>query len=107
FGKITANPAGTNPVTAKLSGGDLVITGSRDDDRVEVELARGGKIVVEAGEQRIGEFDAAAVGTIHFNGLAGDDTFTVDPRVTAAVVADGGLGNDVIVLGDGPGVALG
>ena len=36
FGKITANPAGTNPVSAQLTGGDLVITGSRDDDDVSV-----------------------------------------------------------------------
>ncbi len=34
FGQITANPRGTNPVTAELTGGDLVITGSRDNDFV-------------------------------------------------------------------------
>src|SRR6185503_1179729 len=50
FGKITANSAGTNPVRAELTGGNLVITGSRDDDRIEVELKqKGQKLVVEAG----------------------------------------------------------
>src|SRR5205807_5461707 len=82
FGKITANAAGTNPVSAKLTGGDLVITGSRDNDRVQVE-AHGGQVVVEAGGERIGQFDQSAIATIRFNGFAGDDVFAVDPRVTA------------------------
>jgi Ca2+-binding RTX toxin-like protein len=108
FGKITANPAGTNPVSAKLTGGDLVITGSRDDDRVQVELTHGGQqVVVEAGGQRIGQFDTAAVGTIHFTGLAGDDVLVVDPRVTATVFADGGAGDDVLVGGGGNNVLVG
>jgi uncharacterized protein (TIGR03118 family) len=108
FGKITANPKGTNPVTAALSGGDLIITGSRDNDHVEVRLGRGGQeIVVQAGGQRIGSFDAAAVGTIQFNGFAGDDVLVVDPRVTAVVIADGGAGNDVLIGGGGNNILLG
>jgi uncharacterized protein (TIGR03118 family) len=108
FGKITANAAGTNPVSATLNGGDLVITGSRDGDRVEVELQHGGQqIVVEAGGQKIGTFDAAAVGTIHFTGLAGDDVFVVDPHVAAMVVADGGAGDDVLIGGGGSGILVG
>src|SRR5262249_60386026 len=47
FGMITANAAGTNPVSAKLTASDLTITGSRNNDRVEVELNRNGQIVVE------------------------------------------------------------
>jgi uncharacterized protein (TIGR03118 family) len=107
FGMITANPAGTNPVSVKLTGSDLTITGSRDNDRVEVELNRSGQIVVEAGEQQIGQFDAAAVGTIHFNGFAGNDVLVVDPRVTATVIADGGAGNDVLIGGGGNNILLG
>jgi Ca2+-binding RTX toxin-like protein len=108
FGKITANPAGTNPVSAKLTSGDLVITGSRDNDRVQVELSRGGQqIVVEAGGQKIGQFDVATVGAIHFNGFAGDDVFTVDPRVTVTVIADGGAGNDSLTGGGGNNILLG
>ena len=94
FGKITANPAGTNPVSAKLTGSDLIITGSRDADRVEVET-HGTKIVVESGEKKIGEFDAAAVGTIRFSGLAGDD------------VLIGGSGRDILIGGDGRDVLVG
>jgi Ca2+-binding RTX toxin-like protein len=107
FGKITANPAGTNPVSAKLTGGDLVITGSRDNDRVEVELGHGGQVVVEAGGQRIGQFDLSAIGTIRFNGLAGDDVFVVDPRIDVTVIADGGAGNDFLKGGGGNNILLG
>jgi uncharacterized protein (TIGR03118 family) len=108
FGRITANPAGTNPVSVNLAGSDLTITGSRDSDHVEVELARGGQqVVVEAGGQRIGTFDTAAVGTIHFNGFAGDDVFVVDPRITATVIADGGAGDDVLIGGGGDNILLG
>lgn len=107
FGKITANAAGTNPVSAKLVGSDLLIAGSRDADRVEVDLDRSGHIVVEAGGQKVGSFDAAAVGSIQFHGFAGDDVFTVDRRVTAAVVADGGAGDDRLTGGGGGNVLLG
>src|SRR5262249_39622983 len=50
FGKITANPAGTNPVSAAVKGSDLIITGSRNDDHVEVRLDRTGtQVIAEAG----------------------------------------------------------
>jgi Ca2+-binding RTX toxin-like protein len=107
FGKITANPAGTNPVSAKLVGSDVIITGSRDNDRVEVELGQGGKVVVEAGERRIGQFDLSAVATIRFNGFAGDDVFVVDPRIDVTVIADGGAGNDFLKGGGGNNILLG
>ncbi|VTR95499.1 nhl repeat family protein : Uncharacterized protein OS=Ktedonobacter racemifer DSM 44963 GN=Krac_12419 PE=4 SV=1: HemolysinCabind: HemolysinCabind: HemolysinCabind [Gemmata massiliana] len=108
FGKITANAAGTNPVSVALNGGDLTITGSRNDDRVELKLKNGGQqLVVEAGGQKIGQFDVAAVGTIRFNGFAGNDVFVVDPRITATVIADGGAGNDVLVGGNGSNILIG
>lgn len=108
FGKITVNAPGTNPVSAKVTGGDLVITGSRDNDRVFVSLDRKeSQIQVRAGGQQIGQFDAASVGTIHFNGFAGDDVFVVDPRITAEVVADGGAGNDMLFGGSGNNILLG
>ncbi len=108
FGRITANAAGTNPVTATLTGGDLKITGSRDDDHVGVVLNDAhSKIFVIAGGQRIGEFDAAAVGTIHFNGFAGNDTFTVSRQITATVIANGGAGDNVLIGGGGNNVLVG
>jgi uncharacterized protein (TIGR03118 family) len=108
FGKITANPAGTNPVTVTLTGGDLQIVGSRDDDNVHVVLSDSHtKIDVIAGGQRIGEFDNAAVGIIHFNGMAGNDTFTVDHQITATVIANGGAGNNSLSGGGGNNVLVG
>src|SRR4029079_13328868 len=69
FGKITANPAGTNPVQASLNAGTLLIMGSPDDDHVEVRLdKRTQQIIVQAGGQQIGSFSATEVGTIQFSG---------------------------------------
>jgi uncharacterized protein (TIGR03118 family) len=108
FGRITANPDGTNPVTAVLSGDDLTITGSRDNDRVTVGLSHHDtQLVITAGGQKIGEFPVESVGTIHFNGLAGDDVFVVGQRVTIPVIADGGAGDDVLVGSDGNNLLLG
>src|SRR5262249_24471757 len=102
FGKITANPEGTNPVTATLTGSDLVIQGSRDNDRIEVTLDRSGQtLTVRAGGDKINQFDAGAVGTIHANGYAGDDVIEIDPRVTVNAVLDGGAGDDVLQGGGG------
>ena len=108
FGKITANAAGTNPVTAMLTGGDLVITGSPNNDHIQVALnSTGDHVVVRAGGQRVDSFDLATVGTIRFNGFAGNDFFTVDPRISATVIADGGAGNDLLIGGGGNNILLG
>jgi uncharacterized protein (TIGR03118 family) len=110
FGKITANPAGTNPVTATLTNGTLTITGSRDNDRVEVELGGGHggtQVVVKAGGQTIGTFPLASVGTIQFSGLAGDDRVEVSRKITATAILDGGAGNDELTGGGGSNILLG
>ncbi len=107
FGKITANPAGTNPVSAKLTGTDLAITGSPDNDHVTVSLNHSGNVIVTSGFQQIGQFPASSVATIHFNGFAGNDVFSVDHRITATVIADGGAGNDLLFGGGGPNILLG
>lgn len=108
FGKITANAAGTNPVSARLNGSDLVITGSRNSDVVTVGLSRHGQtLTVRAGGREIGRFDAGTIATIHFNGFAGDDAFIVHPHVEALVFADGGADDDVLNTGAGGGVLLG
>ncbi len=108
FGKVTANAAGTNPVTAKQSGDTLTITGSRDDDRVRVRLDNHDTMLtVNAGNDRIGQFDASTMHTIRFNGFAGNDQFRVDDDVTATVIADGGAGNDILSGGGGNNVLLG
>jgi uncharacterized protein (TIGR03118 family) len=108
FGKITANPAGTSPVTAVLTANTLVVTGSRDNDHIEVELNNlGTQIVVESHEHQIGTFPLASVKLIEANGLAGNDTITVSNRITITAILDGGAGNDRLVGGGGNDILLG
>jgi uncharacterized protein (TIGR03118 family) len=109
FGKITANPAGTNPVQASLDAdGNLIITGSRNDDQVLVRLVdHGQQVEVKAGGQNIGHFDLASISTIQFNGFAGNDFFAIDGRITVNALMQGGAGNDVLIGGGGRNVILG
>lgn len=106
FGGITANAAGTNPVSAALVGSDLVINGSRNSDIVTVDRA-GANVIVRAGGQRIGEFALSAVGTIRFNGYAGDDIITIGSGINVTTVLDGGAGNDLLSGGSASDVLLG
>ena len=70
-------------------------------------MNRDGMLRVKAGGEIVGTFDPTAVATIRFNGFAGDDVFTVDSRVTNAVLADGGAGDDTISGGGGVNILLG
>jgi uncharacterized protein (TIGR03118 family) len=108
FGKITANAAGTNPVTAVLTNGNLIITGSPNDDNVQVDLVDHGQdIRVKAGGHTIGTFDLASVSTIQFNGYAGNDHIEISPQITVTAILDGGAGNDHLVSGGGNDILLG
>jgi hypothetical protein len=46
FGKITANPAGTSPVQATPTAASLVITCSRNDDHIEVQVLQDSQTVL-------------------------------------------------------------
>ncbi|HKB05120.1 MAG TPA: TIGR03118 family protein [Gemmataceae bacterium] len=108
YGKITANAAGTSPVQATLTNGALTITGSRDDDQIMVKLAKGDQqVVVTAGGKTVETFDLADVGTIQFNGLAGDDRIQVSNRLGVATVLMGGAGDDMLIGGGGDNVLVG
>ena len=106
FGKITANPAGTNPVRATLTGGEVLVTGSRSDDDIEVDLD-GETIVVFSGNERIGSFDVARVSRIRVLGWAGDDRIRIANRVLVPAILEGGAGNDRLRSGGGPSILLG
>ena len=106
FGKITANPAGTSPVTASLVDGDLTIAGSPGNDHVEVKLKKG-QIVVQAGNQVIGTFALSAVDTIQFQGFAGNDHIKIAEQILVPAVLDGGAGNDFLASGRGSSVLSG
>jgi len=109
LGKITANPAGTAPVKAALSGDVVTITGGPDADNIHVRLKQStNQIIVQDEGVVVGTFDAAAVGTIEIMGLAGNDHIVVGPNIDATVVADGGAGNDKITgTNNRPNILLG
>lgn len=108
FGKITANAAGTSPVTAVQTGADLVITGSRNDDNVHVNLEKHGtQLSVRSRGKLIGTFDPTTLGTIQFNGLAGNDRIFVNHRIAITTILRGGAGNDMLIGGGGSNVLLG
>jgi Ca2+-binding RTX toxin-like protein len=108
FGKITANAAGTSPVKAELIDDVLTITGSRNNDNIDVQLKdRGETIVVKSKGREIGRFDTADVGMIEFHGLAGNDSIHISPRIDITALLDGGAGNDLLVAGGGNDILLG
>jgi uncharacterized protein (TIGR03118 family) len=108
FGKITANAAGTSPVTAELTNGTLVITGSRDNDQVMVRLGKGDQqVIVTVGGKTVGTFDLADVGTIQFDGMAGNDRIQVSNLLGVTTVLNGGAGNDMLIGGGGNNVLVG
>lgn len=107
FGKITANAAGTNPVQATLTGGTLVITGSPNDDHVDVDLGKSQDIVVSSDGKQVGSFLLASVSTIHFHGMAGDDRIKIDKGIGVLTILDGGAGNDSLSAGGGSTILLG
>jgi uncharacterized protein (TIGR03118 family) len=108
FGQITANAAGTNPVSVQSVGGIVAITGGRDSNFVQVGLdPTGTQIVVTSDGQMIGTFSRASVGLIVFTGRAGSDAFVVDRRITATVIASAGAGNDVLIGGGGNNILIG
>jgi uncharacterized protein (TIGR03118 family) len=106
FGKITANAAGTSPVTATLFDGVLTVDGSQGNNNIKVQSSHG-NIQVTAGGKQIGSFGATSVNTVEVFGLGGNDTITVASSVHATTLVDGGAGNDKIFGGGGPNILLG
>jgi uncharacterized protein (TIGR03118 family) len=108
FGKITANPAGTNSVQATLTDGVLLITGSRNDDDIDVKLSTNGQqIFVLSGHRQIGSFELALVSRIQFDGWAGDDRIDIAKEIILPTILDGGAGNDTLSGGSGNNILLG
>lgn len=108
FGKITANAPGTNPVQAVLTNGNLIVTGSPDNDDIKVKLDKSeAQLVVTAHGKTVGSFNLADVGIISVDGLAGNDRIQIMPQITVATVLNGGAGNDMIIGGSGNNVLVG
>jgi uncharacterized protein (TIGR03118 family) len=106
LGKITANAAGTSPVSATLFDGVLTIDGSRGGDNIDV-MQFGRRISVLAGFRQIGSFASSSVNTIEVFGATGNDFVLISPLIKATTLVDGGMGNDRIFGGGGPNILLG
>jgi hypothetical protein len=93
-------------VRAMLSDGDLVISGDNSANRISVESAGEGRIVVRGFGTRInGVFNAARIfsnvtGDISVQLSGGDDLLRITNVITPAdVLVSGGDGNDEIITG--------
>jgi hypothetical protein len=83
--------------TASLSGGLLRINGS---DRAEtINITRSGSLVRVSGLRNT--FQVNQVQQIRVTGLGGDDTISIDQRLTQRSVLHGGAGDDTIYGGSG------
>ncbi|MEZ6120468.1 MAG: calcium-binding protein [Pirellulaceae bacterium] len=83
-----------------VTGGVLNFATTEGNDQFTVFNGSGpdaGKIVVESQGKRIAHPGASS---ILFDGLGGDDRFTVQPGVAVPVTANGGTGRDVLTLSD-------
>jgi len=106
IGKITANAAGTSPVSATLQDGVLTVLGSRGGDQITLFKTLNNVQVIGDG-QRIGSFAAAAVTTIEVFGGRGNDLVSIASNLTTRSLVDGGIGNDQLFGGNGPTVLVG
>jgi uncharacterized protein (TIGR03118 family) len=111
FGKITANAAGTNPVTAAFNTtnpSELDITAGRGSDVVTIGLdSTMQNIVVRSDGQMIGSFPTTSVGSIKFTTFGGDDILVKSVLVTTTTTMVAGAGNDVFIGGSGINTLIG
>jgi hypothetical protein len=85
----------TNVASATLDGGTLNVTGTVNDDTLEVEH-HGNDVVVSFDGATLGTFDKKDVKSIRVWGFWGDDRITVHPNVQATATIEGGPGNDLL-----------
>jgi hypothetical protein len=92
-----------------LEGGVLQITGSDERDRLQVSLSR--RVILVSGvigDTQIRQtFKTTDVQRIEAALGGGDDSLSIAGNVRAAVLADGGEGNDTIIAGGGSAILLG
>ena len=85
----------TNVAGATLDGGTLNVTGTVNDDTLEVER-HGNDVVVSFDGATLGTFDKKDVKSIRLSGFWGDDRITVKPNVQATATIQGGPGSDLL-----------
>lgn len=95
---VTALEPRTTPATAfTFADGNLVVTGSAANDRIDVLKDNSlQQIILRSQGVVVARFDAAAVRQITVVGGDGNDRLFVDPSLAAIATLDGGNGNDVL-----------
>jgi hypothetical protein len=85
----------TSAAKATLEGGTLNVTGTVNDDVIDVDH-RGNDVVVTFNGTAIGTFDKRDVKSVWVAGFWGDDRIAVNPNVQATAVIEGGAGRDIL-----------
>ncbi len=83
---------------------DLLVLGSGGNDAIQI-LKAGSRVQVKVNNASLGTF--APTGAVIVDGRDGNDTITMDPQLSMPRVLYGGVGNDNITGGNGPGILLG
>lgn len=108
FGKITANPPGTEAVHATLANGTLSVIGGRGGDDIDVQFDPSSQhLTVFSQSKPIGSFDIGAVERIEVRGFDGDDRIKIAKDILIPTLLDGGAGNDTLGGGSGNNILLG
>jgi Ca2+-binding RTX toxin-like protein len=106
-GRAAAAPASN--ITASVSNGTLIVSGSNGADDVALRLRSGDPTVLEVvdvAQSTTIAFDRSTFNTIRVSTLGGDDTVKIDESNgvftdTDATTLDGGPGNDTLIGGSG------
>lgn len=96
----------TNVASASAAGGMLTITGTLNNDELNVSR-HGQALTVTFNGQTIGTFDNKAINSINLQGLAGNDVLSIDQDVHAPALVDGGAGDDTIFAGGASSILIG
>lgn len=96
----------TNAAHAELSEGLLKVSGTINDDKIDLVMRRG-NVEVRANGRVLGAFPVESVARIEVDGSYGDDKIAVGAGVHADAILMGGAGNDWLTGGGGNDVLLG
>jgi Ca2+-binding RTX toxin-like protein len=103
---FTLSVAGARLVAGVCGGTDLVVSGTSGNDTIKIGTGpSAGSVSVTINGQARGAF--APTGRLIVLGQAGNDTITVDNKLTLARTIYGAAGDDTITGGNGTGVQIG
>ncbi len=88
----------TNSLGDQINNGTIAM-GTDKDDKITVTVNQNGSLVVTINDKTMKPVSPKS--SIFIDGGKGNDTITVDPKVTVPLQITGGLGNDTIIGGSG------